>query len=573
VSGSIGVSVPSGRSERRRMTDRLRVFFRTQCAFSVAVALLLVLVAVHRPSLETAMTVCAALGVGVAAAATAASILAPWERIAPRWLIALPIADLVAVALLGDALAGRLPIVFALILFPVLWIAYGFSSRVLPIAIVGIYVLCALPVLSGDFPSRRLALLVFVPTILSLVAVSVHLAARDTARTYADRHLVSTELRRMLDESNDQATIVRAVADAVDVGIIVFDTQDRPQLQNRVVGELMARIGFNPATGTADFVYGADKQTQAKKGRNILLETLEGSEGGRVYWVGPEGDQRAIITNSHRITRPEGDFLGSAIVVYDVTDLANAIKIREEFLASVSHELRTPLTSIVGYLDVIEELYHPAEMGMGVEFEIVQRNAEQLLTLIGDLLAASSGELPLRIESVDLAALAEISLDALQLRAEAAGLRLQRRLPESLMIEADPGRVRQVLDNILSNAVKYTPAGGTVTVALDGTDGEAVLRVEDTGDGISPEDLRQVFERFFRARSARDGAIQGVGLGLSIVKTIVDAHHGHVDVTSALGIGSTFVVRLPVVQAEDPGRDAVGRDAVGQGSARAARSS
>ncbi len=372
---------------------------------------------------------------------------------------------------------------------------------------------------------------------------------RDRQRESEDRlQATSAELRRLVDEMDDLGVVVRSIADAVNVGVIFYDTDNQPKLHNRMVERLLGLAGFDPATGLSTHVYGSDRRTRVKEGKNIVSETLEGDQRGLIYWMGdPSGEQRAVVTEAHVISKPTGERLGSAVVTYDVTDLANAIEIREEYLATVSHELRTPLTSIVGYLDLIDDGHDIDALGFGKEFRTIQRSAEQMLTLIRDLLSTSTRELSLRIEPVDLSALLVQSVSTFRPALEAAHQTMRLEMPKATVLaHVDSGRVRQVVDNLISNATKYSPEGGVITVGLAREDETVVITVADNGRGISRADQARLFDRFFRARDARDAAIQGVGIGLTIVQTIVAAHGGSIAVASEPGNGSTFTVRLPV---------------------------
>ncbi|NNC12000.1 hypothetical protein HII28_08915 [Planctomonas sp. JC2975] len=357
-----------------------------------------------------------------------------------------------------------------------------------------------------------------------------------------------TELQRLVEEMGDLGVVVRSVADAVNVGVLFYDTENRPVLHNRMLARLLTLTGYDPQTGRSDHVYASDRNTRVKRGKNILAETLEGDERGLIYWIGdPRGEQRAVVTEAHTITRPDGERLGSAVVTYDVTDLANAIEIREEYLATVSHELRTPLTSIVGYLDLIDDGFDVEALGFGKEFRTIQHSADQMLALIRDLLSTSTSDLALRIEPIDLAALLTQSVTTFRPVVEALHQTLDLHVPNTtVLVHLDRGRIKQVVDNLISNASKYTAEGGRILVRLEFDDESVVISVADNGRGISKSDQARLFDRFFRARDARDAAIQGVGIGLTIVKTIVDAHGGTVGVDSELGRGTVFTVRLPI---------------------------
>jgi signal transduction histidine kinase len=229
--------------------------------------------------------------------------------------------------------------------------------------------------------------------------------------------------------------------------------------------------------------------------------------------------------------------------------LRNLDRMKDDFVASVSHELRTPLTSINGYVELLiegeaGELNEEQTSFLGV----IRRNGERLLRVVGDLLFAAeldARRVDLERAPVDLAALIADARDTARPHAEERQIELVLEAEPVSMVEGDPGRLGQVVDNLLSNALKFTPPGGCVTLRLFGT-GEGVhVEISDTGMGISQEDQTQLFERFFRTEQATSAAIQGTGLGLSIVAAIVEAHGGSIDVESQVGFGTTFRIVLP----------------------------
>jgi signal transduction histidine kinase len=223
--------------------------------------------------------------------------------------------------------------------------------------------------------------------------------------------------------------------------------------------------------------------------------------------------------------------------------------LKDQFFALVSHELRTPLTSIIGYLELVleddEALTDHHRRFLGV----VDRNARRLLRLVGDLLFVAhveAGRLALEVSEVDLSTVTTDAVEAARPRAEAKDLVLEAATQGLPPLAGDRDRLAQVLDNLVSNAVKFTPEGGTVSVRLAADDGEARIEVRDTGVGIPAAEQDRLFERFYRATTATERAIPGVGLGLTIAKAIVEAHGGHLDFESVEGSGTTFTVRLPL---------------------------
>jgi len=225
-------------------------------------------------------------------------------------------------------------------------------------------------------------------------------------------------------------------------------------------------------------------------------------------------------------------------------------QVKSDFVSSVSHELRTPLASILGYLEILTSEEVGELTDLQSEFlDIIETNSHRLLTLIDDLLTLAgleNGKLAMRIEAFDLSELVRGGIQAERPVLAERGLEIDLQLPaDPVQVNADTHRLGQVVDNLLANAIKFTPDGGRISVRLTEAEGLAELIVADSGIGISPDEVGNLFERFFRARSATEQAIPGTGLGLAISKGIVEAHGGAIAVTSELGHGSTFTVLLP----------------------------
>jgi PAS domain S-box-containing protein len=229
-------------------------------------------------------------------------------------------------------------------------------------------------------------------------------------------------------------------------------------------------------------------------------------------------------------------------------------RLKDEFVALVSHELRTPLTSIRGYLELVLD----GEAGALTDDQrqflgVVERNAHRLLGLVGDLLflaQVEAGKLALEVGAVDVAAVAAESVETARPLAEEKSITLTLATSPVPLLAGDRARLAQLLDNLVSNAIKFTPEGGRVDVRASSSRGNAIVEVRDTGMGIPAEEQEHVFERFFRASRATEQAIPGTGLGLAISKAIAQAHGGRITLASSEGEGTTFRIAVPIRAAQ-----------------------
>jgi signal transduction histidine kinase len=251
-----------------------------------------------------------------------------------------------------------------------------------------------------------------------------------------------------------------------------------------------------------------------------------------------------------------GEFIGRREAEQD------ADRLKEEFLALVHHELRTPLTAIVGYTEMLAKLEGDKLSPRGHKFiEVIRRNSKREMRLVGDLLMLTrieSGVFELEPGTVDLFQIVEEEVEGARPAAAEAGLELSLDAEPVPVMNGDSERIAQVIDNLLSNAIKFTPAGERIQVRLSQLDGVAAIEVEDSGEGIAPEDHGRVFDRLYRASSATEGHVPGTGLGLTIVKAIVEAHGGSVAVGGSQGEGTTFRIELPIHPAATNGASADG---------------
>jgi len=278
----------------------------------------------------------------------------------------------------------------------------------------------------------------------------------------------------------------------------------------------------------------------------------------------PDGSYRW----EHMIGRPRyddaGDYVGALIVTQDVTerkaiadDLIAANRAKSEFLANMSHELRTPLNAVIGYAEMIErQVFGPIGPKYLEYAADIMSSGQHLLEIIGNILDMSrieAGEHRLDIQEIDLAEVASASLRMVRMRARERGLDLGMDIPERFpKLRGDAQAIRQVLINLLTNAVKFTPRGGRIDLAARAGARMAEITVSDTGQGMDAEDLQRVFAPFWQAESTQTKRSEGTGLGLSICKRLIEMQGGTISLTSTLGQGTAVTFALPIAPAPKP---------------------
>ncbi|WP_047153143.1 two-component system histidine kinase PnpS [Aneurinibacillus tyrosinisolvens] len=260
-------------------------------------------------------------------------------------------------------------------------------------------------------------------------------------------------------------------------------------------------------------------------------------------------EERIIDVNLGAYRNEQNEIKGVIIVLHDITAIRRLEKMRSEFVANVSHELKTPITSIKGFTEtLLDGALDDIEISRTF-LTIINEESDRLNRLISDILELSKIEqkkMPLVVEEVNLVRLVKETVRIVREEARAKDITIYLPAEDRMMLEGDPDRLRQIILNLISNAINYTPANGEVSVTIGETEDEKVkMAIEDTGTGIPEEHLPRIFERFYRVDKARSRESGGTGLGLAIVKHLVEAHHGTIQVESTEGEGTTFTVLLP----------------------------
>jgi signal transduction histidine kinase len=427
------------------------------------------------------------------------------------------------------------------------------SKTILILSFVGPFFIALPPVVSHlPHPTASdVSSVVLLPLMMFAVAVSIRLAgssARLQQRRVKQRDQV---LRQLLAASRERETLLKTILDTIDVGIVAVDSKGETLLiNNQQKAFLRLAMPAEGPPGLAEqdrLVFGQDRRTPLPPEKGPLRRAVQGETfSDYLVWFGAGTEQRAISTAARGIKNDIDDGFGGAVIVFrDVTDVVAAFAAKEELVANVSHEFGSPLTSILGNIDLVlrgaQELQPATRSGL----QVAERNAERLRALVEDLLSSAVAVESVHPRRTDLAGLVENSLVSARAQADAAHVGLVADVPAPLWANADPLRLGQALDNLVSNAIKYSPGGGLVTVRAERNDGWVQLEVQDTGMGMTTDESTRIFARFFRTNAARQARIPGVGLGLSITKSIVERHGGSITCNSSPGGGSTFTVALP----------------------------
>ena len=351
------------------------------------------------------------------------------------------------------------------------------------------------------------------------------------------------------------ANVLRAVLDSTIDGIVLSDADGHMQLANRPLVRLTREMGMSYDGTIVERLLSVAHRVRDEDAYRATMEGLrtnpdeqtfdefEDSVTGRVYqgFTSPVLDDR-------------GGFLGRLWTLRDVTQQRELDRLKDDFVATVSHELRTPLTSMMGFLEMIRE----GEAGELNDEQkrflaIVYRSSERLQRLVGDLLFVArldANGLQLQFGEAQLDDIVRESVESSGALARSREVGLVADVDPMPPVSGDKERLSQLVGNLVSNALKFTPAGGRVTARAFVDDGRAVVEIADNGIGIPIAEQGRLFQRFFRSSTATEQAIPGTGLGLVISRAIAEAHGGTIGVTSLPGEGTTFRVELPLVPEE-----------------------
>lgn len=523
-------------------------------------------------------------GMVLAFLATVLAIVFTYRATSSGWALLVPAIDFFAIGLLRVGTGANNSAFAALVVLPIVWFAMEYGRRYVLYAALGGAIALLLPVafdmsLLAD-PSFMVRSLV-TPVVFAVVAVVINEFSRLWKKRTDIAQRQASERANLLSQSNERAEqlakseaklrelerMFRGLWSAVTeqsvigtdrVGLIDawnpgairmlgFSSTETEGIRHidefHVPEELEARsreLNFPPG------------ETVLKIGFSALVEPARLGNPDVREWTYVGADDRRVPVELAVTARLDesGEITGYLFVANDVTKTKELAKLKDEFVGMISHELRTPLSSILGYLELLRD-----EDGVGLTenqlhyLSVAERNAHRLLKLVGDLLFTAQVDSGMfQVEQIEqrLDDIVSGAVESARPAATTAGITLTTHIEKSVKIRGDSARLGQACDNFISNALKFTPKGGEVTVTVSTDDSYATVAVRDTGMGIAASELDKLFSRFFRASTAMRNAVPGVGLGLVITKAIVTAHGGELGVTSEEGKGTVFTMTLPL---------------------------
>jgi signal transduction histidine kinase len=498
--------------------------------------------------------------------------------------ILVPCIDFLAIGTFRFGLGGPGSLFSALLILPVVWLASEEGRRYIILAAIGTSVALMIPnIIDGELPANASEWLrgIFTPVVFAVAGAIINEIANQSREQLGSIRRLAEEreimLRGAVDyterlRENEEALraadrLTRSVLDAVtEQSVIGSDVTGLIDVWNPGA-ERMLGLTAREVQGKRyvhEFHLDEELQQRSKElnyppGETVLnpgfSALVESARLGRPevrYWtyVRADGSTLSVEVAVTRRVDETGATTGYLYVATDITQALEVSRLKDEFVGLISHELRTPLSSILGYLELMrDDEDNPLSEEQVQYLGVAERNAHRLLRLVGDLLFTAqvgSSSFTLETADVEVAPIVEASVESARPTAAAAGVDLQFSLQAgSTLVRGDVQRIGQASDNLISNAIKFTPRGGSVTVTVATTSSEIVVTIADTGMGIPEAELDQLFARFFRATTATRAAVPGVGLGLSITKAIVVAHNGELDVESEVGVGTSFIMRLP----------------------------
>lgn len=519
--------------------SRTRSIWLTQLSLTFSVVVMMVAILIIDPHLFADWQT--SVGILLIILITVATLAAPRTWLATDRVIAIPFADALAIAVMAYGSELRFT---ALWVFPVMWVGMRFTPIALGALLAGI---AGVQLVSVSVPGSTDSPLQVVIALLGLtfLGVTVHLAMR-AAQAY--RRLLGRQAGRLqaaLERTSRQEKRMSDLLNGLDTGVARISSSGRILTTNDAYVRLYGLDPHDLAQPARSIEYDTDRGMPLPAAQRPLARAARGEalRGLRVWLYTADGEWRALSISTKREAE---DDTQSLIFVHDITDVVLAERERRRLAAIASHELKHPLTAILGYADLALECdeLNPRTRD---HLSSIQRASERMLRMTSSLLDPAKDQAQAAPRNpLNLRELMRESVESFTVTATSRDIALIFESDEDLPISGDAFRLRQVLDNLISNAIKYTPRGGHVWLSAGLEQDDAVISVTDTGIGIEQRDLASVFTPYFRTREASDSA-PGTGLGLAISREIVQDHGGSLIVDSERGVGTIVTVRLPAM--------------------------
>jgi len=516
--------------------------WRWQLVFTGGIVAIVVMIAAFSP--EVLATPLVLAGFALVVLVTLATLVIPWDRLPQHAVMLLPLLDALAIGLTANAPDIRLGFLWV---FPVTWMATYFSMAWV---FAGIGFISACLIVFGNHagePAQMILRVLIVVVTLSFLGVTIRIG---TQRARAARRLLqrqSEQVNRAAQRAETHERRLTQIFDVLDTALIAVGEDGSIQRMNDAYRGLYGRDRFGASLPSPAVEYDDRRGDPLPPDQTALARAARGEElrDERVWLYDREGRWRALLASTQQLAGASDGQRTTLVIIDDVTDVLEAAEERRAVSAIVSHELRNPLTAIIGHIDLMLER-DDLPAFVVEQLEVVSNAGERMQRLVETALDETRPDTDVLSEPVDLRQVTEASVASYRPIATSQGHTIEVGGADTLLIYGDAFRLRQVVDNLLSNSVKYTPAGGAIGMNLAAAaDGRAEMTITDTGLGIAPDELPHLFDPYFRADEARHSGIPGTGLGMSIVRDIVTAHGGTIEVSSRPGAGTTVTMRFP----------------------------
>lgn len=531
-----------GRARFHELSMRGRVML-SQLPANLTLLLVLVVVAAAAPEKLTEPAFVAGQAIAVLLLVLSGSL--PWERLPYGSFLVVPFLDFIPIGLVQASASDRLPGLAFLALFPIMWVAgSGYRPRLMvPLSGAAALAMVWTPLfLAGTPDPRVLAGHLLAPFMLLAVGVGTSVMTLSGMAQQA-------RVEELLAQAENRERLLDAVLETVDVGVVVIDTEGRGTFTNTKQVEVYAAAvpteEEGPETGMMIYRDGSEEALPPEQWaleRALAGERVE----HEIFRLGRGREARTVSVTARDFLDADGGLAGTVLASSDVTDVVHAVRARDRFLSTLSHEFRTPLANILGYAELVADDPDLSD-GSRADIQVIARNAQHVASMVDELLvvavtgAGAAVRLPL-----DVAEIVREAAESSAASASVRGIRLHAETDGALMVLADRTGLVRVVDNLVSNALKYSGAGTEVRLRAARDGRWAVVTVEDRGIGIAEEDLVHIFTRFGRSDGVLGEDIPGAGLGLALSKEVVERHGGSLECASRVGEGSIFTVRLPL---------------------------